>query len=498
MRHKLAFFAAVAAVFFLFEFHKIMFLRPSSVHQWRQCDSAAYALNYWQNDAPFFYPETMTLLGENGRTISEFPIIYYVAAQFYRVFGFHEWILRLLTFGFFVAGLYCLFKTGLLFYKNKNAAFFTPLFLMASPLLSYYALNFLPNVPALGLTFVSWYFFYHFIKNRSSRDFVFCSIAALFAALLKPVEIFNYGIMLAILSMEFLGIFGLKKIRFDRKTSRTILLSTIITIGINCCWIAYAKWYAVKFGYIGNLLEILPIWDMSMPEINECWTVIKTKWAYQMYFPYFYGFLLLASVAILVFYKKINRHLFISWLLVLFSQIAFILLFFLAFYHHDYYWINTAVFTAFTMFCLVSLLEKLDIAYSKSIAATVLFLFLLINLKHARHIIHERYFGNLREGVIPETYHNLQPYLRSIGIQKTDKIISIPDRSPNISLYFLQQKGWSECYTNEDRNIKHFIEKGAKYLIVNKEIDRKPEWYAPYLNQQIGAFEGFKIYKLDQ
>lgn len=495
MKQKSLFFAAVVAVFFLFGFHKIMFLRPTSVHQWRQCDSAAYAFNYYDHNAPFFFPETMTLLGENGRTISEFPIIYYTAAQFYKVFGFHEWILRLLTFGFFVFGLYYLFKLGQMFFVHEYWAFFPPFFLMASPLLSYYALNFLPNVPGLGFSLVSWYFFYNFIKKRTLRDFIICSMAAMFAALLKPVEIFNYGAMLAICVFEYFGLFGLKKIRFDKKTTAFLLLSAIVTIGVNCVWIVYAKWYAERFGYIGNLLEVLPIWRLTFPEIRECWQVIRTKWLYQMYYPYVYGFLMLATVAIVVFNKKIDRHLFISWLLVLFSQIAFVLLFFQTFYHHDYYWINTLIFVAFTLLCCISLVEKMKFSYANIVAPTVFSLFFLITIKHSRFIIQERYFGNLREELNPVLLH-LKPYLRSIGIQKEDKVISVPDRSPNISLYFMEQKGWSECYTNEQRNIKHFVEQGAKYLIVNKEIDRKKEWYTPYLKNQIGEFEGVKIYKL--
>jgi hypothetical protein len=497
MKHKLVFFAIVIGLFFLFHFHEIMLLRPQSVHQWRQCDSASYALNYYQNNAPFFFPETMNLLGEGGRAMSEFPIIYYIAAQLYKVFGFHESILRLLNYGVFFLGLYAMFKLGFLLLQQQISAYPTPLFLIASPLLSYYALNFLPNVPALGLTFISWYFYFIFIKNRRLKDFLFCSIAAMFAALLKPVEIFNYLIILLLCVFEFFQLLGLSKTKFDKKSNIKLFFIAFATIGINCAWIAYAKWYAVKFGYIGNLLGVMPVWGLTIEEFYDYCNLIKTKWLYQMYYPYFYTFLMLCAGFIVWFYKRLNRHLFLVWILLLLSQIVFAALFFQAFYHHDYYWINTFVIVPFTLFCTISILEKSTFASAKYAGIAVFSLFLFMSLKHSRHIILARYYGNLQEKANP-VLEEITPYLRSIGIEKSDFVISVPDMSPNISLYLMGQKGWTECYTRDYKNIKHFVAQGAKYLIVNKEITREKDWYPPFMTQQIGEYKGVKIYKLNQ
>ncbi len=497
MRQKLTFWAVIAVMFLLFEFHKIMFLRPTGVHQWRQCDSASYALNYWQNGAPFFSPETMTLLGDGGRTVSEFPILYWLAAKLYGVFGFHECLLRLLTFGVFAAGLWWLFRLGWLLFEDKIWAFAPPVFLLSSPLLAYYALNFLPNCPALGLTLGSWFFFFRFWRGgRKLREFALCSILASVAALLKPVELFNYAAMVALLAIEHYGLFGIEKIRpANQKSLLTYWAISVAAIMIPIAWIFYAKWYADEYGYIGNLLEPIPIWRLTKPEIDELWQVVRTKWLYQMLYPWAYGFIGIACLVIVVFYRKIDRLLFLAWLLVGVGQLAFVALFFQAFYHHDYYWVNTGVFAAFTLLCLLSLVEKIRFPVSNIVLPLFFGLFLAVCAKHGYHILHERYFGFLREELNPVLL-DIEPWLRSIGVKREDKVVSVPDRSPNISLYFMRQKGWTECYTNDGRNIRNFVDQGAKWLIVNREIDRRPEWYAPFMVEKVGEFRGVQVFRL--
>ena len=70
---------------------------PRGVHQWRQTDCASIALNYFQDSPGFFHPQEHNLTGENGATVSEFPVLYYLDAQLYRLFGPHELIMRLVN-----------------------------------------------------------------------------------------------------------------------------------------------------------------------------------------------------------------------------------------------------------------------------------------------------------------------------------------------------------------------------------------------------------------
>jgi hypothetical protein len=46
----------------------------------------------------------------------------------------------------------------------------------------------------------------------------------------------------------------------------------------------------------------------------------------------------------------------------------------------------------------------------------------------------------------PEKLREVEPYLRSLGIKPDDKVISLPDFSFDITLYFMNQVGWDSGF----------------------------------------------------
>ena len=105
-------FWAICAIIFVKDGGKAIHLRPQSVHVWRQTDCVSYALNYYQNNQPFFEPQTHTQTGKNGHTVSEFPIIYYMAGKLYHIFGPKEAIIRAINFAVFFIGMHLPFMVG--------------------------------------------------------------------------------------------------------------------------------------------------------------------------------------------------------------------------------------------------------------------------------------------------------------------------------------------------------------------------------------------------
>jgi hypothetical protein len=97
-------------------------------------------------------------------------------------------------------------------------------------------------------------------------------------------------------------------------------------------------------------------------------------------------------------------------------------------------------------------------------------------------------------------FEGITPYIRSLGIKFDDKVISIPDESPNITLTLLQQKGFTDYhYWNNYEGIKRTerkIELGAKYLIVQGDENLLRNDVAPFISNQIGEYNGIKIYRL--
>jgi hypothetical protein len=98
-----------------------------------------------------------------------------------------------------------------------------------------------------------------------------------------------------------------------------------------------------------------------------------------------------------------------------------------------------------------------------------------------------------------QALETITPYLRSLGIERTDKVISIPDISFNITLYLMDQKGWTDygdVNLNRSEKIAKKIKSGAEYLIINDSTIYKKDNIQPYIKNKIGSYKNIDIYDL--
>ncbi len=98
-----------------------------------------------------------------------------------------------------------------------------------------------------------------------------------------------------------------------------------------------------------------------------------------------------------------------------------------------------------------------------------------------------------------KAFETIKPYIRSLGIKREDRVISIPDQSPDITLYFMDQKGYTDMgcmeFQGADR-IRHFIFLGAKYLVINNQDLYKEDYLKPFIKNKIGSYKNIDIYDL--
>lgn len=114
-----------------------------------------------------------------------------------------------------------------------------------------------------------------------------------------------------------------------------------------------------------------------------------------------------------------------------------------------------------------------------------------------RKKINDRYNGWINEYTTYKDVHTITPYLRSIGINATDKIISLPDPTPNYSLYLMGQPDWTDVVPNIDSlKIFKFINLGAKYMIITETEPLSRTYLKSYLNNKIGEYGTISIFKL--
>ena len=485
----LLFWMACAFIFFISDGYKTIFLRPQSVHVWRQTDCASYALNYYQNNQAFFEPQTHTLTGKDGHAVSEFPIIYYVAGKLYHVFGPQEYIIRGINFFIFLFGCSCLLWLGFELYNNIWLAFVPALITYTSPYLFYYGLNFLPDVPAISLSLAGCFFLFRYFRTRTLTLAYVAALTFCLAMLLK----ISAGIALLAITGALIST-GEANNRINKKHRINFVGLFVLIVVINIAWVEFAKYYNRANGTGQNLLGLFPIWDADR---NEVFYIIKRtfkEWSRVILHPF--TWIWVSALLLLVANRRRSLDKFMQAVLLfnILGVTAYSLLWFRAYQHHDYYMINPFIAIVWVMLSAGVVIDKSN-AISKSIFGATFIVILYFSVSQCRYIQWKRYNDPAYKS-FSGAYFTIEPYLRSIGISRFDKVVSVPDVSPNITLYFLNQPGWTEAFNNDNYNMDYFAAQGAKYLIVADTSLWHQPLYARHIGSPVGKYEGIYIYRI--
>lgn len=187
---------------------------------WRESDVAAIARNFLQNGFHVARPQIDWAGDQPGYVGTEFPILPFIAALCYRIFGIHEWVGRTQAVLFFALSLPFFFLMvrqifgpvaalwALFFYS------FTPLNIMASRC-------FIPDMPSLSLSLIGLYFFVRWIEDRRSSAF-FVSAAALSLSIL--IKVTSIVIAAPILYLTVAAVYDRRRDRerrFPKSTGRS-------------------------------------------------------------------------------------------------------------------------------------------------------------------------------------------------------------------------------------------------------------------------------------
>lgn len=505
-------------MFILYQYHRVIKLGPASVHVWRQTDCLSLAYSYYKETLNFFKP-TVFNLGEygNGEAVSEFPLLYYITGIIWRFLGVNEIVLRVINIFIMIIGLISLKKSVELLIKSAFWGIIIPLLFFTSPLIVAYTNNFLPDAPSLGFNLVGLYFFIKWILNNKKKELILSSIFFALAGLLK------ISALIAPISLLSARIIYISFIMKNTNELKITIPSMLLIIAIPIIWHLYAQNYTknpelfLSFKDINsrticrlNYNEIIKTLNnfnfLTLPMITN--GIIKTIIA----FSYIY---------LLWHWKKIDKFFLIATNLMLTGCLSYLIIFFRVFDVHDYYFIVVFIFPAFLS---VAFLKEINIHhpsvisgnFSKFIALLILvFSVYYCEEKHKiRYFIHSSPIIDRAERELWKWYNysnsisfgffkGIDKYLDSLGISYEDKIICLPDVTPNGTLYFIKRKGWTAFngIDNEEKFINK-IKMGAKYLIIYKNQFHNPlKDYAfinKYIKEKVGQYaEGMvEIYKI--
>lgn len=505
-------------LFFFLGYNKLLSSGPMSIHAWRQSDSYSFALTYFNENNKLLEPSVL-FIGENGhgRTVSEFPILYYITAKIWKVTGVTPAVLKFINFLLLLIGLFHLLLLSKKVLKDNFWSMFVVLFLFSSPIIGYYGFNFIPNIPAFGLALTGLYYLFEYITKEKTKDLIIFTLVFILASLIKVTA------LLSLLGAAFVAftyyIGSLKtKARSFAKFSLAVLLILF----------SYWRWYVFAGNYNHNNMHgvfnqsAIPVWDLTRDRITDILDKFYFNVFPQYFNPYAMYSLLLILVTLVVFRKAFNPFARRAGLIYFLGAISFMVLFFQGLDVHDYFLTNTLIFIPAVVIAVLLAFQKISPKYFNSKPVKILGSVILILLLNKEMIIVRSHYNpndKLAKYNIPLLkreqdywnykyyrlqlsdlqYQGMDKYLREIGIAYTDKVISIGDGTPNLTLSLMNVKGFTEYHYrnnyNEEDKIKRMADLGARYIVVNKHNQLKEETKS-FLGEKAGQYNDISIYSI--
>lgn len=510
---SLIFIILLAGISVYYNYHEIVFKRPQSVHKWRQCDCASIALNYSQEGMKFFSPETHNLTADGGTSgkncTSEIPLLYYTVGFLYKVFGYHEYIYRIFNTLLFFLGLFFLFKLLQYLLKDILWSFILTFLFFTSPVLVYYGNNYLSNSSSLAFAIAGWYYFTRFFSEHKNKLFCISVIFFLLAGAFRVTALFSAFAVAGILALELTGIVKFnpdRKIFFRPAWNLVTIISIFLIIGL---WVIYAHSYNQKHDSTYFSTTILPIWDLDRSGIIHVLENIRKVWINQYFHLSVLIFLAVCFLFILLNFRKNNKLLIYSIILIFLEAFIYIITQFRMLADHDYYLIEIYILPILIVICTFDLLKRhFPGIFNSLVSKGAIFCLLLFNIYYAGQKMSERYSGWMNNYSKDKDIYTITPYLRQIGVGPFDTVISIPDDS-HASLYLMNQKGWTEFtderlfrdtriqYNRDSAGIQSSVDKGARYLILNGIGELFTKTYLQsYCTKLIGNYNNMLIFDL--
>ncbi len=161
------------------------FTRPYISQHWiKQLQIAPIALNFYEKGYNILWPETDYSADQPSYIEIEFQLVTFLTALLYKVFGVHEWVGRLVTVSFSMAGMWLLFLLmravlgyraaafGLLWYAFAPTSVYFSRVLMSEPLMLFFVI-------------ATVYSFYMYVRTLAPRYWATSLVSAMGAFLVK-------------------------------------------------------------------------------------------------------------------------------------------------------------------------------------------------------------------------------------------------------------------------------------------------------------------------
>lgn len=516
---NLLFFLAFV-IFSMFYYDGVLDKGPLNVHIWRQTDCLSITRNYAEG-ASFLNPQMDVLFADDltsGKTAGEFPIMYYIVGKVWSVFGESILFYRLFYLSIIFAGVFAFYNTLKLVFQNKVWPFIMALLLFTSPVFVTYGVSFLTDAPAFCFVLIALYFITKYYFSFKSKFFFWAMFFFAFGGLIKVSSLIAFFFILFIFLFEVVVKKPTlnKSFLFSRKWKEYLGFG-LVFVSI-FAWYFYAHIYNQAHGFKYTFNSIHPLWNASPDDLKTLPKGLKNFVSIVFFSrPILYLFLFI-GIFNLFLYKKLPLIAYLANLLIILASIMYFILWAPLLGVHDYYYIALLIlFIGILIPFLWYIKEHFNTIFEGR--KTMIFgsIFLLFNFAYCLSVVKLKtkaqegdFFLVGNHSFVEEMkwvnydvssnlyrYERIKPFLSEVGVSKEAKLICLPDPSFNTSLYLVNQKGWTNfmIYSSSEE-IQHLINKGAEYLLISDGEYLHKEFLQPFLNNQIGIYEGLHVFKL--
>lgn len=506
-----------------YEAGRVLHLPPQPHHLWRQADCISLAWNYYDTTWNFFQPTIHNLFSDDyttGKTAGEFPILYYLVGMIWRITGPNMFIYRLVEFALHFVGTWALFASVRRILAEGFWAVCIALLFYASPVIVYFGIGFLPDVPALDLALIGWWFVVRYATDRRPRSWGWATFFFTLAMLIKVTAgmslIALAGVLLVRTARRKHAARGWSLFKGDRREWFT-LLAGLLTV---YAWYAYAAWYNGVHGGKYTFNGLWPLWGMEPADKLQAWNVGRRIVVFQVFDTSVWILIGVAFTALAANIRKLPGQLVLLNAALLVGTVLYILFWFHALDNHDYYFINPTITLVALLVSFLWMVQRnwpglLKDRWSHWAMSALL----AFNVAYAAQNMQMRYdtSGSMTADDLWPIYHDaelahwnalsywslenvvhIQSALRALGIHADDRVIFADDPTINASLVFMGNRGWTDYgnHLNEPGWMDMLIANGAKYFLC---VDPKWTWDQPtarYLYDLVGVVDGVSVYRL--
>ncbi len=454
--------------------------------------------------------------GTSGKTVAEFPIIYYIIGKIWSITGTQLWIFRLFNALLSIVALTCLYKTLLKLTKSWFWSVMGPLLLMASPVYAFYGINFLTNLPALNCVIIAWYFFYRYYTQGKTKDLIWVVLLFTMAGLLKISALTSFMFLLFIFFLDFfrLAKFKVEGRMFEKRfVAAGLLLLPLLVSGI--WYLGFVEYYCnLHFGRY-SFTEPVPAWTLTSEQRKVIWEAFTQFTMHQVYPAYIWFFFLGVMLFLFTQFRKVNKFWLIAMPLLLIGLASFCILFFFCLDGHDYYLIDVLIFFVFAYAALAKYITQHYPQEAQStFIRTIASLFILYAVMGSGSNIYLRFngcpptekgyrelFANKSTIEIMQVmadnhkarhiYYDIAKELDRRGFSHNVPVIAINDVSFNTLLIILDRPGFTNMADvfSDSATTAYRIQRGAQLMLVEQ---------TEHETRGIRAFMGHKLFQMEQ